>query len=145
MTLANLRSSEPVQSTSLTPSIPLRGHFHSLPRQLRASGPSKLTSSRVHCPSRHQTTLYQLVRVATHDLPIFAGSWFTLVSVDDEVPRSLVLFPSWLVHEGPFQTRREAGSSATTKTRVFDLLDDPRVAFENDVLGSMPVTALLEV
>ena len=55
-----------------------------------------------------------------------------------------VLLPTGLVHEAPFETTGEAGTSSSTKTRVLDGLDDPRVAFEENILGFVPVTARLE-
>ena len=65
------------------------------------------------------------MRVASHNLSVLAGSGFTLIRIDDQVPRSLVLFPSRLVHERPLETGRESGTTSTSQTGVFDLLDDP--------------------
>lgn len=103
----------------------------------------KLTSRGVHGSTGHQTTLDQLVRVASHNLSVLAGSRFTLIRIDDQVPRSLVLFPSRLVHERPLETGRESGTTSTSQTGVLNLLNNPRVALEQDLLGLVPVTARL--
>ena len=55
------------------------------------------------------------------------------------VPR--ILFPTGLVHETPFETRRKTGTATTTETGVLNGLDDPGVAFEEDVFCAMPVAA----
>lgn len=69
------------------------------------------------------------------------GTGFTFVCVDDEVPRPRVLFPAGLVHEGPLEAGRETGAASSSQSRVFDLLDDPRVSLGDNVLGTVPVTA----
>lgn len=40
-----------------------------------------------------------------------------------------------LVHERPFESRREAGATTTTKPRLFDLLQDPLVSLEKNLFG----------
>jgi hypothetical protein len=80
--------------------------------------------SGVHGPSGDETAFDQFVRIATHDLAVFACAWFTLVSVYDEITWSGVLFvfrvavkmlrferalprvflPVWFIHKAPFET-----------------------------------------
>lgn len=48
----------------------------------------RLTCGCVHGPAGDQTSLDELVRVPSHDLPILACSGLSLVSVDDQVSRS---------------------------------------------------------
>jgi hypothetical protein len=102
---------------------------------------SGLTRCRIHRPSGDQTPLDQLVRIAPHDLPILARPGLALIRIHDQVPRPLVLFPSGLVHKGPLEARRETGTAAATQAGILDLLDDPRVALEEDFLGLVPVAS----
>jgi hypothetical protein len=67
----------------------------------------------------------------------------SLIGVDDEVSWSTVGLPVGLVHEGPLETGGESSSSSATETRVLDLLNDPRVALEDDILGAVPVATFL--
>ncbi len=39
----------------------------------------------IHCSAGHETSLDKLMRIATHDLSIFAGSWLSLIGIDDKV------------------------------------------------------------
>ena len=55
-----------------------------------------------------------------------------------------VVLPTGLVHETPFETARETCTTTTSKTRVFDSLDDPRVALSEDILCPVPISARLE-
>jgi hypothetical protein len=55
------------------------------------------------------------------------------------IPR--IFFPTRLVHKTPFETGRKPGTATTTEAGILNGLDDPRVAFENDVPCAMPVAA----
>jgi len=55
------------------------------------------------------------------------------------IPR--IIFPTRFVHETPLETGRETGTATTTETGVLNGLDDPGVAFEEDVFCAMPVAA----
>src|SRR5690606_34645845 len=48
----------------------------------------------------------------------------------------------FLRHEGPFETRGEAGAAAAAQARFLDLVDDPVAAPEQQLLGAVPVAAL---
>ncbi len=52
-----------------------------------------------------------------------------------------ILLPSRLVHKTPLETTRKASAATSAQTRVFDSLDDPRVALEDDVLRAVPVAS----
>lgn len=71
------------------------------------------------------------------------SSRLSLISVDDEVSWSAVGLPVGLVHEGPLEAGGESSTSSATETRVLDLLNDPRVALEDDILRTVPVAAFL--
>jgi len=51
-------------------------------------GTPELTSTSANTTSCHQATFYQLVWIMTHDLTVFARTWFTLVSIHYQVSRS---------------------------------------------------------
>ena len=52
-----------------------------------------------------------------------------------------ILLPARFVHETPFKTRGETGATTTTKTGVLNGLDNPGIAFEEDVFCAVPVAA----
>jgi len=83
------------------------------------------------------------MRITPHDLPILTSPRLALVGIDDQVPRSIVLLPPGLVHEGPFESGGEAGSTAAAETGGFDLVDEEVVALEDDILRPMPVASSL--
>lgn len=97
----------------------------------------------VHCTTSHKTSFHKLVWVPTHDLAVFAGAWLTLVSIDDKVTGTRILFPSRFVHEAPFETWRKASTTATSQTWVLDGLNNPRISLEDKVFRSVPVTSRL--
>jgi hypothetical protein len=51
----------------------------------------RLTGTSVHGSSGYQTPFDELVRVSPHDLPVLAGTRLSLVGVDNEVPRPVVV------------------------------------------------------
>ena len=55
----------------------------------------------------------------------------------------LVILPARLVHETPLETTWEPSSTATSQPRVFDGLNDPRVALVKDIFRAMPITTRL--
>lgn len=95
----------------------------------------------IHGATSDETAFDELVRISTQNLTVLAGTRFTLVGVHDEIPWSRVLLPTWLVHETPLETTGKASTTTPTQARVFHCLDDPRVALEENVLGSVPITA----
>ena len=66
-----------------------------------------------HGSSGHQTAFDELVGIVTQDLAILARARFTLVGVDDQIARTTV---RRFVHETPFQTAGETGTSATSQS-----------------------------
>ena len=58
--------------------------------------------------------------------------------------RTVCRLPARLVHETPFETARETCTTTTSKTRVFDSLDDPGVALSEDILCPVRISARLE-
>ena len=55
-----------------------------------------------------------------------------------------IVLPPRLVHETPLEAAGEASPTTSAQPRVFDLLDDPRVAFEDDIFCTVPVTTALQ-
>jgi hypothetical protein len=102
-------------------------------------------SGRVHGSSGNEAALDELVWVLSHDLSVLASSGFTLIGIDDEITGLGVLVPVLEVHERPFQTRGETGTTSTAQTRGLDLIDDPIVTLEDNLLGLVPVAHLLRV
>ncbi len=49
---------------------------------------------RADADARQQTALDQLLRLVAQDLPVLAGSGFTLVGIDHEIMRSIAAPPS---------------------------------------------------
>jgi len=100
--------------------------------------------------------------IATENFTVLAGSWFTLVGVDNKVARAVeknydeqsisegdmrslprVLLPSRFVHKAPLESTRKPCTTSATKARVLDILNNPRVALEKDILRTVPVTPRL--
>jgi hypothetical protein len=79
------------------------------------------------------------VWVTSKNFAILASTRLAFVSVYNKVTRSRIFLPTRFVHETPFKTGGETGTATTTETGVFNGLDDPRVAFEEDVFGAMPI------
>jgi len=52
------------------------------------------------------------------------------MSACDECKSPRILLPAGLVHETPLEATGKAGAAPPTKARVFDGLNDPRVALE---------------
>lgn len=71
-------------------------------------------ATHVHCTSRHETSLDELVRVFAHDLAVLARAWLALVCVDDQISRLGVLIPAFGVHEAPLHARRETSTSSSS-------------------------------
>ena len=107
-------------------------------------------STGVHSSTGDQAAFDEFVGITTHNFTVFACPWFTFISIHDQVSRSgqteyfcqtptktvgsqktlpRVLLPVRLVHEAPFETGREAGTSSTAETRVFDGLNNPAIPF----------------
>jgi hypothetical protein len=42
----------------------------------------------IHGTASNQASFDQFVGITTHDLTVFAGAWFSLISVDDQVTRT---------------------------------------------------------
>ena len=55
-----------------------------------------------------------------------------------------IVLPPRLVHETPLEAAGEASPTTSAQPRIFDLLDDPRVAFEDDIFCTVPVTTALQ-
>ena len=70
-----------------------------------------------------ELTLDQLVWIVTHDIAIFASARLALIGIDNKVFWAAI--GDGHIHEGPLQTSREAGATASSEARVFDLLLDP--------------------
>jgi hypothetical protein len=51
----------------------------------------------------------------------------------------------WLVHESPLHTTRESSPTSTSQTRLGDFLDDPIIAFQNDLFCLVPVSLECEI
>jgi hypothetical protein len=57
-------------------------------------------SCRIHGATSDEAAFDELVRVTTHDFTVFAGAWFTFVSVDDVTTWSEMVILSESVLEG---------------------------------------------
>ena len=93
---------------------------------------------RLHRDARDQAPLDQEVRIVAHDLPVFAGSRFGFVRVDDEVGGTRRI---GLWHEGPLETGREAGAPAPAQAGGLHLVDDPLLALLDQRLRAVPCAA----
>lgn len=93
-------------------------------------------SSSAHGTSSDETTLDELVRIVTHDLAVFARAWLALVRVYHQILGSTV---RRLVHEAPLETRRKAGTAASSQARRLHLVDYPIRAFQQDLFRLVPV------
>ena len=98
----------------------------------------------VHPASGDEAAFDEFVGVTSEDFAVFASVCFPFVGIHDEVtvmsggnelfminvysPKILLL--TRLVHEIPLETTWKTGTASSTKTRVFDRLDNPRVALE---------------
>lgn len=112
-------------------------------QMLRTEQKQARTSRGIHGTSCDETSFDELVRITTHDLTVFTRSWLSLIGIDNQIPRTGVLLESGFVHEGPFQPRREPCTTTTSETGVFDLFDEKVMTFEDDVLGTMPISSSL--
>ena len=78
-------------------------------------------SCAVHGTSSDQTSLNQLVWVLAHNFSVFAGSWLSLISVNNQVSWLVVLLPALEVHERPLEARWETGATTTSQSGRLDL------------------------
>lgn len=121
------------------------------------------TGSGVHGTSSNQTSLDQLVRITPHDFSIFTSSRFSFIGIDNQVSWSggyqqpspphpstsmiynlpAILLPSWLVHETPLQSTRESSTSSSSQSRFLNLVDQPRISLQQDLLGLVPISPTL--
>ncbi len=92
-----------------------------------------------HADRGEQAAFDQLVRVVADDVPVLAGARLALIGIDAKVGRTVAL----LGHERPFQAGRETGAAAPAQPGFLDLLDDPIAPFEDQLLGAVPIAALL--
>ena len=92
-----------------------------------------------HADRGEQAAFDQLVRVVADDIAVFAGARLALIGIDAKIGRTVALF--W--HERPFQARRETGAAAPAQPGFLDLLDNPIAPFEDQLLGVVPIAALL--
>src|SRR5271165_5389706 len=88
-----------------------------------------------HPDRGEKATFDQLVRVVAEDVAVLAGAGLALVSVDAEIGRAVALFR----HERPFEARRKTGPATPAQPGFLDLLDDPVAAFEDELLGAVPI------
>jgi hypothetical protein len=93
----------------------------------------------IHSAASDKATFDKLVRITAENLAVLACSRFALISIDYKVPRSRILLPPGFVHKTPFQTTWKSCTSTSTEARVLDRLDDPGIAFEDNVFCTMPV------
>ena len=54
-----------------------------------------------------------------------------------------ILLPTGLVHETPLQTRREPRSTPSSQPALFNLVDDPGISLQEDLLGLVPISTAL--
>src|SRR5262249_37374649 len=88
-----------------------------------------------------ETPLDQQVRVALHQQVILEGTRLALVSMaDDELG-----LRRFLVDELPFESRREAGPAAATKTRLLHVVDDSLRRHRERLLQSLIALLVLEI
>ncbi len=93
-----------------------------------------------HGETGNQRTFDQLVRLMAHDLPVLTGTGLGFIGIDHEVMRTVADF---LRHEGPLHTGRETRTTTTTQAGGLHLLDNGLATLGDDILGIVPVTALL--
>src|SRR5262249_40397780 len=96
-----------------------------------------VAGGRVHPDAGEEAAFDQLMRVEAQYVAILAGARLALVRVDDEIARPV----AGLRHEGPFETGREAGAAAAAQARGLHVVDDPVAAFEDQLLGAVPIAA----
>ncbi len=118
----------------------LDGGFHPAQLELVFTADIDVASVRLHGERRDQAALDQGLGIIAHDLPVLTGARFGFVCVHDQIVRAS---PHFLGHERPFQTGREARAAAAAQTGLLHLVDDPVPALIQNVLGGVPVTALL--
>ena len=92
-----------------------------------------------HADRGEQAAFDQLVWVVADDVPILAGARLALIGIDAKVGRTVAL----LWHERPLQAGWETGAAAPAQSGFLDLLDNPIAPFEDQLLGAVPIAALL--
>ena len=95
---------------------------------------------RLHRERRDQAAFDQQMRIVTHDVAIFAGSWLGLVRIHNEVVRPILHL---LRHEAPLQARRKARAATAAQAALLHLRYDPITPGVEHVLGAIPGAALL--
>jgi hypothetical protein len=55
----------------------------------------------------------------------------------------VVLLPSWLVHETPLQSRRKSSTSSSPQPRLLDLINQPSIPLQQNLLRLVPITPTL--
>src|SRR5271155_1874207 len=98
-----------------------------------------IASVDTHADRGEQAAFDQLVRVVADDVPVLAGAWLTLIGIDAKIGRTVAL----LWHERPLEAGREPGAAAPAQSGFLDLLDDPVAPFEDQLLSTVPIAALL--
>jgi len=73
-----------------------------------------VSSGSVHGTASDETSFNQFVGVSSENFTIFACTRFTLVSIDDQITGTRVFLPTRLVHETPFETTGETGTTTAT-------------------------------
>lgn len=120
-----------------------------------------VSSCAVHGTTSDQAAFDQSVWILAHDFTVLASTWLTLIGIDDQVSWLGVLVPVLEVHERPFHSRWETGTTTSAKSRSLDFGDDlsyvskltfpkysivcpyPVVTLENNLLGLVPCSTLL--
>ena len=93
-----------------------------------------------HGEGRDQRAFDQRMGIMAHDLPVLAGAGFGFVGVDDEVGGAPVRL---LGHERPFEAGRKARAAAPAQARRLDDVHDLVASKGKQVLGAVPMPALL--
>src|SRR5690606_23246555 len=89
-----------------------------------------------HCATSNHATFDQRMRIVAQNFTVFTCTRLGFVSINYKIMRTSVAL---LGHEGPFKTRWETSSAASTQSGGFHFLNDPITAFFDEPNGVIPM------